>query len=103
MKKVRRENEQKICFGTLLKQLRLASGLSQGKVAKILGYSSPQFVSNWERGLSDPPLDTFAKLAEIYSVSLETLLNDYVQYRVQGLVKEIHSKFPKLHSGNGTR
>lgn len=35
----------------LLKEKRLASGLSQLEIAKTLGYSSGQFVSNWERGL----------------------------------------------------
>jgi len=42
-------------WGKLIKEKRLNSGLSQGKLATILGYSTSQFVSNWERGLASPP------------------------------------------------
>ena len=51
-----------------LKQKRLDTGLSQLDVAKVLGYSSPQFVSNWERGLVSPPLETIAVLIELYKL-----------------------------------
>lgn len=51
-----------------LRQKRLDSGLSQLDVAKVLGYSSPQFVSNWERGLVSPPLETIAVLIDLYKI-----------------------------------
>jgi transcriptional regulator with XRE-family HTH domain len=51
-----------------LRQKRVDSGLSQLDVAKVLGYSSPQFVSNWERGLVSPPLETIAVLIELYKI-----------------------------------
>lgn len=52
-----------------LRQKRLDSGLSQLDVARVLGYSSPQFVSNWERGLVSPPLETIAVLIDLYKIS----------------------------------
>jgi transcriptional regulator with XRE-family HTH domain len=52
-----------------LKRKRLDSGLSQLDVAKTLGYSSPQFVSNWERGLVSPPLETIAVLVDLYKIA----------------------------------
>lgn len=51
-----------------LRQKRLDSGLSQLDVARVLGYSSPQFVSNWERGLVSPPLETIAVLIDLYKI-----------------------------------
>jgi transcriptional regulator with XRE-family HTH domain len=51
-----------------LRQKRLDSGLSQLDVARELGYSSPQFVSNWERGLVSPPLETIAVLIDLYKI-----------------------------------
>ena len=51
-----------------LRQKRLASGLSQLDVARALGYSSPQFVSNWERGLVSPPLETISVLIGLYKI-----------------------------------
>lgn len=39
----------------ILKQAREKSGLSQSELAKKLGYTSAQFVSNWERGVCTIP------------------------------------------------
>lgn len=58
-----------------LRQKRLDSGLSQLDVAKVLGYSSPQFVSNWERGLVSPPLETIAVLIELYKIPSGEVIN----------------------------
>ena len=38
-------------LGDYLQSKRMKVGLSQGDVATKLGYSSPQFISNFERGL----------------------------------------------------
>jgi transcriptional regulator with XRE-family HTH domain len=51
-----------------LRQKRLDAGLSQLDVARVLGYASPQFVSNWERGLVSPPLETIAVLIDLYKI-----------------------------------
>ena len=37
-------------------------------VAKVLGYSSPQFVSNWERGLVSPLFETISTLVDLYKI-----------------------------------
>lgn len=58
-----------------LRQKRLDSGLSQLDVAKVLGYSSPQFVSNWERGLVSPPLETIAVLIDLYKIPSGEVVN----------------------------
>ena len=58
-----------------LRQKRLDSGLSQLDVARVLGYASPQFVSNWERGLVSPPLETIAVLIDIYSIQANEVIN----------------------------
>ena len=52
-----------------LRQKRLDNGLSQLDVARALGYASPQFVSNWERGLVSPPLETISVLIGLYKIS----------------------------------
>ena len=39
-------------LGDYLKSKRENASLSQGDVAKKLKYTSPQFISNWERGIS---------------------------------------------------
>jgi transcriptional regulator with XRE-family HTH domain len=95
MKKMVEQSQTWTNFADYLKFLRANSRLSQGKVAKKLGYSSPQFVSNWERGLSEPPIETLPKIASIYQVSLESLSEFYVQHRVHEFEKEIRAKLSK--------
>lgn len=56
-------------LASYLRHKRLIAGLSQAAVAKELGYSSPQFVSNWERGVSSPPGNVIPKIAELYGLS----------------------------------
>ena len=51
-----------------LKRMRTKAGFTQAYVAKLLGYTSPQFVSNWERGMSMPPIETIRNLESIYGV-----------------------------------
>lgn len=70
--------EMRLVMRTLndyLRQKRLDSGLSQLDVARVLGYSSPQFVSNWERGLVSPPLETIAVLIDIYKMPANEVIN----------------------------
>lgn len=49
-------------FGDFLREKRMKAGLSQKEVALGLGYTTPQFISNWERGLSNPPISSIRKL-----------------------------------------
>jgi len=39
----------------LVRKYRLKSGQSQAEVSKVFKYGGPQFISNWERGVSFPP------------------------------------------------
>lgn len=61
-------------LGIFLQQQRLKKGMSQGDVAKELGYSTNQFVSNWERGLCAPPLDSLAKLTMLCEINRDELM-----------------------------
>lgn len=58
-----------------LREKRLDSGLSQLDVARVLGYASPQFVSNWERGLVSPPLETIGILIDLYKVPADEVID----------------------------
>jgi transcriptional regulator with XRE-family HTH domain len=55
-------------FGSFLSKKRVKKGLSQAKVAEALGYASSQFVSNWERGTSSPPLDKLPLISELLDI-----------------------------------
>ena len=61
-------------LGEFLQAHRIKSGLSQGDVATKLGYSSPQFISNFERGLCAPPLNKLKLLVNLYDLNGEELV-----------------------------
>ena len=56
-----------------IKRYRKKEKYSQEELAEQL-YISRQAVSNWERGLSEPDLDTIRKLADIFHTSIEELI-----------------------------
>lgn len=61
-------------IGTYLKQYRILRNLSQAEVAKILNYSQ-QTIAKWENSISSPDPSNLCKLADLYQVSIDTLLN----------------------------
>lgn len=60
-------------FGNKLYKLRLASGYTQAALAEKLGVSN-KAVSKWENGRAKPTTNTLRKLAAVYGLSLESLL-----------------------------
>lgn len=60
-------------LGSYLRKSRKNLNLSQHEVAKVFGYSSPQFVSNWERATCSAPLKVLRKLVKLYQLDPNTL------------------------------
>lgn len=61
-------------LGSYLQEKRVEAGLSQGVVAAKLGYSSPQFISNFERGLCAPPLAKLKSIIDMYDLNAEEVI-----------------------------
>ncbi len=61
-------------LGDFLKDSRETAILTQAEVSLKLGYSSPQFISNIERGISVIPLKTLAKMVHLYRVNPESVV-----------------------------
>lgn len=76
-----------------LKNKRLNAGLSQRDVADKLGYSTPQFISNWERGVSHPPISALKKLGDLYKVSAEDLFEVTLNATIQDVTQDLRRKF----------
>lgn len=62
-----------------LKRMRIESGLTQAEVANKLGYSSPQFISNWERGFARPPVKIIKRLISMYKLNVDETVEVYMQ------------------------
>jgi len=76
-----------------LKEKRSQSGLSQKDVAMKLGYSTSQFISNWERGISQPPIHTLRTLAQMYNVSAEQMFNVLLENTMVQVQEDLKKKF----------
>ena len=61
-------------LGTFLKDVREDANLTQADVSNKLGYTSPQFISNIERGISVAPLKTLARMVSLYKASPEVVV-----------------------------
>lgn len=60
--------------GEYLKNLRKENKFSQEQLAEKLNISR-QSISKWEQGTSTPDIENFAKLAQLYNVSVDSLIN----------------------------
>lgn len=82
-------------IGKLLAEKREGSGLTQAQVAKKLGYTTAQFVSNWERGLSYPPIKAIPTISKLYKVPakviFEAVLKTAIEMQEQAMRKEFAS------------
>lgn len=78
-------------LGRYLKMQREAKGLTQLEVSKVMGYSSPQFISNWERGEAPPPLDAIRRLTGILKLDKMKVLNLYLAH-TEYLIRRALSK-----------
>ena len=65
--------------GSYLKNVRMDKGLTQSDVAVKLGYTSPQFISNIERGISKVPLKTLRHFIDLYQLNPEHLIETILE------------------------
>lgn len=60
-------------MGEKIKELRKSNGLSQYKLAKLIGISHQQQISWWECGKTNPQIFNLICLADVFNVSLDEL------------------------------
>lgn len=62
-------------LGEYLQTMRTKANLTQREVSLALGYSSAQFISNFERGIAVPPLKKLKVLVKMYEMPVETIMD----------------------------
>lgn len=67
--------------GKELKAYRQKQGMTQHELAKKLGYTA-QFVTNWERGVSNPPVKAIPKLCTILKINKDQLIALYMHEKL---------------------
>ncbi len=60
-------------FKQKLKEERINNGYTQAQLAELLGIKQPSYI-RYEKGTSEPSLETLAAIADILDVSVDYLL-----------------------------
>lgn len=68
-----REPMKKETLGTMIASLRKEHGMTQLELAEKMGVTD-KAVSKWERDLSCPDVNTIPKLAEVFGISVDELM-----------------------------
>ena len=70
-----------------LKEAREAKGLTQADLSEALGFTTPQFISNAERGICQIPPKHYKKLAKL--VGRNAVLS-LIEERIERLSQKLH-------------
>src|ERR1051326_4577424 len=62
-----------------LRKYRMARGLSQRTVARILGFADGSSISRWEQGVCLPTMHNMFRLAAIYRTLVDALYIDVLR------------------------
>ncbi len=77
---------------------RKAAGFTQAELAEKINYSDKS-ISKWESGNGVPDVYTLVQLAELYGVTLDTLLGDGAPVRVKKKTRALRTLIMLLCSG----
>lgn len=79
-----------VTCGGFLAHCRKVRGLSQKDVADYLGYKNGQFISNWERDKSQPPIPVLKDLAKLFQIPEETIFNVVLEQHLREIAVQLH-------------
>ena len=88
-------------IGNNIKYFRKESGMTQDELAEELNVTR-QALSNWERGKTEPDIETLTKIAEILDVSVEELIYGEEREEEHNTVVRQVTKHAKEGVGFGT-
>ena len=74
-------------MGIFLREKRETIGLTQAQVATQLGYGSPQFISNIERGVSRVPVKSLKAFIGIYALQKDEVIEILLEEKKTQLQK----------------
>jgi transcriptional regulator with XRE-family HTH domain len=84
-----------VALGSYLQEMRIKAGLTQRVVSLELEYSSAQFISNFERGISSPPFSKLKVLIRLYKMPLEKVMNLVLEGERQVLSDALRDPAPR--------
>ncbi len=85
-------------FAEFLRNARIEAQLTQAEVSDKLGYSTAQFISNWERGISCPPLKNLRALAGLYRIRPDDLFESILKVSIQTTEENMRREYRNVRS-----
>lgn len=82
-------------LGDYLQKMRLEANLTQREVSEALGYSSAQFISNFERGIAVPPLKKLKVLVKMYGMPVDTVMEMILNAEREIMMNALRAKASK--------
>ena len=79
-------------LGAYLREKRERAGYTQSDIAQKLGYSTPQFISNFERGLCAPPMKNLKTFVKLYKIHVDEIVSLIVKEQETTLRKELSAR-----------
>ena len=76
-----------------IRELRKKNGMTQGELAEAL-FVSPQAVSKWEKGESEPSMQTIEGLSNIFHVSIDELFGRETQEKEPPKTEYVYKEAP---------
>lgn len=76
-------------IGYFFKNARIDSDLSQVELSQKLGFKTSQLVSNWERGLCAPPMNSISKMIEIFNLEAFAVVDLITQANRNYLLRQL--------------
>lgn len=83
MKSIREE------IGNHWRVYREKAGMTQREVADELGYTTPQFISNVERGRCRYPIEKLPRIKKLYGLGTEQLVELILREERQTILKQL--------------
>jgi len=87
-------------MGIYLREKREHKGLTQAQVAIQLGYGSPQFISNIERGVSRVPIKSLKYFIDLYGLATNEVIEILLDEKRSQLKKVLEVAEPPTPSIN---
>lgn len=87
--------EKKNGLGGFLKEKRTLKGVTQLEASRVLGHTTSQYISNFERGLCEPSVETALKLSEVYGFGKRELFDLMVKIYAEDLNEKLFSRSSK--------
>ena len=93
-------DSERVSFGAYLRQSRQNAKITQKKLSIRLGYSSPQFVSNWERNMSFPSPEKIAAIASVLGIRAADIVEALIEEKTLKLRRKLDEEVHKAISNS---